>query len=257
MLQDLDLARGVRAPTERADATGSQDFVASLDVAIDLPIATAGSRGLAHALDFLVVSAIQVILAFVAFGGTMALSGLGVELGEPVLALLVVATFVVQWGYFVAFELAWEGQTPGKKALGLRVVDESGGRAAFTKLAIRNLLRVVDFLPLLYGVGVLVMLASGRGQRVGDLAAGTLVVTTIAPRRRARVWPAGFQGKEVALVERWFDQRATLTDARRRKLALELAEWLRRTHPDALPREHAALDPESLLERAFPAAPDA
>lgn len=154
----------------------------------------------------------------------------------------------------------WEGQTPGKKALGLRVVDETGGRAAFTKLAIRNLLRVIDFLPLLYGSGILVMLSTGRGQRIGDLAAGTLVVSTTAARRHARTWPAGFHGKDVQLVERWFNQRATLAPQRRRKLALELAAWLRRTHADALPREHHDLDPETLLDRTFPlatVAPDA
>jgi uncharacterized RDD family membrane protein YckC len=243
-------------PTNRVQADGSQDFVASIDVAIDLPVATAGSRGLAQAIDLVLVLLLQAIVLLFAFVVSMALSGLGARLDEILLAGALIALFLIQWGYFVAFELAWEGQTPGKRALGLRVVDETGGRAAFTKIAIRNLLRVVDFLPLLYGGGILVMLSTGRGQRIGDLAAGTLVVSTTAGRRHARTWPAGFQGNDVQLVERWFDQRATLLHDRRRKLALELAEWLRRTHADALPRDHADLDPETLLDRTFPIAPD-
>jgi uncharacterized RDD family membrane protein YckC len=240
--------------SDRSD--GSQDFVASIDVAIDLPVATAGSRGLAQAIDLSLLMLLQIAVFVLAFVVRMALSGLGAQLGEIVFALSIVAVFAIQWGYFVAFELAWEGQTPGKRALGLRVVDDTGGRAPFTKLAIRNLLRIVDFLPILYGAGVLVMLSTGRGQRIGDLAAGTLVVTTTATRR-ARVWPAGFQGKDVQLVERWFDQQTTLTPQRRQKLALELAAWLRRTHADALPLDHHDLDPETLLDRTFPLAPDA
>lgn len=236
---------------------GSQDFVASIDVAIDLPVATAGSRGLAQAIDLTLVLVLQAIVLLICFVGSMALAGLGSRVGEVLLAVGLIAVFVIQWGYFVAFELAWEGQTPGKRALGLRVVDETGGRAAFTKLVIRNLLRVIDFLPMFYGSGILVMLSTGRGQRIGDLAAGTLVVSIAAARRRTRTWPPGFQGKDVQLVERWFDQRATLTPKRRQELALELVGWLRRTHADALPLDHRDLDPETLLDRTFPHALDA
>ena len=247
------MSSSIRDVRERLD--GTQDFVASIDVAIDLPVATAGSRGLAQAIDSLLVAVLQFVVVVLCFLGAMALSGLGAQVGEIFFAVGVIAVFAIQWGYFVAFELAWEGQTPGKKALGLRVVDESGGRASFTKLAIRNLLRVVDFLPALYGAGVLVMLSTERGQRIGDLAAGTLVVNTTAARRPTRAWPPGFQGKDVQLVERWFDQRATLTPQRRQKLALELAAWLRRAHADALPRNHHELDPETLLDSTFPQAP--
>jgi uncharacterized RDD family membrane protein YckC len=243
-------------PTDGVQAEGSEDFVASIDVAIDLPVATAGSRGLAQLIDLALVLLLQVGVLLIAFVGSRALAGLGARVDEILLAVAIVAVFAIQWGYFVAFELAWEGQTPGKRALGLRVVDETGGRAGFTKLAIRNLLRAIDFLPLLYGAGILVMLSSARGQRIGDLAAGTLVVSTTAARRPGRVWPPGFQGNDVQLVERWFDQRGTLTHERRRKLALELAAWLRRTHADALPRDHQDLDPEALLDRTFPLAPD-
>jgi uncharacterized RDD family membrane protein YckC len=244
-------------PTDGVQVDGSHDFVASIDVAIDLPVATAGSRGLAQAIDLFLVMVLQAVVVVLCIVGAAVLAGLGAQVGEILFAVGLVAVFMIQWGYFVAFELAWEGQTPGKKALGLRVVDETGGRAAFTKLVIRNLLRIIDFLPMFYGGGIVVMLSTGRGQRIGDLAAGTLVVSTTAARSRTRVWPAGFHGKDVQLVERWFDQRPTLAPARRRALALELATWLRRTHADALPREHGDLDPETLLDRTFPPAPDA
>ena len=244
-------------PTDGVQVDGSQDFVASIDVAIDLPVATAGSRGLAQAIDLVFVLVLQALVLLICFVGSMALAGLGSRVGDVLLAIGLISVFLIQWGYFVAFELVWEGQTPGKKLLGLRVVDEAGGRAALTQLVIRNLLRVIDFLPMFYGSGILVMLSTGRGQRIGDLAAGTLVVSTTAAPRRARTWPAGFQGKDVQLVERWFDQRATLTPKRRQTLALELAGWLRRAHADALPRDHHELDPETLLDRTFPMAPEA
>jgi uncharacterized RDD family membrane protein YckC len=84
--------------------------------------------------------------------------------------------FLLDWGYGMALETLWSGQTVGKRALGLRVIQESGVRINVYQALLRNLVRPLDRLPLLYGVGGLAALFSAKHQRLGDLLAGTLVV---------------------------------------------------------------------------------
>jgi uncharacterized RDD family membrane protein YckC len=84
--------------------------------------------------------------------------------------------FVLSLGYDIAFEWLWRGQTLGKRVLSLRVVDASGLRLTFPQVVLRNLLRAIDILPLGYLVGSIAALVTRRGQRLGDLAAGTLVI---------------------------------------------------------------------------------
>jgi len=91
-------------------------------------------------------------------------------------AVTILLYFVVSIGYGIAFEWAWRGQTVGKKLLRLRVVDSEGLRLQFNQIVTRNLLRFVDGLPLAYLVGGVACLLSSRCQRLGDLAANTLVV---------------------------------------------------------------------------------
>lgn len=115
------------------------------------------------------------IAALIAVGAALSAGG------ALVLPLAYVASFLIQWGYFVFFEWRWNGATPGKRLLGLRVIQESGVRCTPERLVLRNFLRVVDGLPLLYALGGLVSLLTRRGQRIGDLAAGTLVVRVPRP----------------------------------------------------------------------------
>lgn len=142
-------------------------------VAFHFELAGPVSRALAWALDGLVV---------------VATAGLTVVLVAPLLppgfatAFGFVSYFLLEWGYGVALETAWSGQTLGKRALGLRVIQASGVRLTFPQALLRNLVRPVDRLPLLYGVGAVVALLSSRRQRLGDLLAGTVVVVE---RRRA------------------------------------------------------------------------
>lgn len=84
--------------------------------------------------------------------------------------------FAIVTGYFIAFELLWSGQTPGKRAVGIRVVTSGGYSLRLGDSLIRNLMRAVDFLPFMYGVGLLSLLLTRHSQRLGDLVAGTLVV---------------------------------------------------------------------------------
>jgi uncharacterized RDD family membrane protein YckC len=91
-------------------------------------------------------------------------------------ALIRIWVFFLTWGYFLFFEWLWSGQTPGKRVVGLRVIRWSGTVVSFYESAIRNLLRVVDSLPFFYALGFLVAWGNRENRRLGDLAAGTLVV---------------------------------------------------------------------------------
>lgn len=84
--------------------------------------------------------------------------------------------FLVIWGYPVLFETLWDGRTPGKRGAGIRVVMRNGQRVGFYASALRNLLRIVDFLPAFHLAGILAVFATRDHQRIGDLAAGTIVI---------------------------------------------------------------------------------
>ena len=93
-----------------------------------------------------------------------------------VIALYALLNFVIIWGYYIFFELGWHGQTPGKRLAGTRVVRLDGSGAGFLEIAIRNLVRIVDFLPFAYAVGFVTMFLNRNARRLGDFAAGTLVI---------------------------------------------------------------------------------
>lgn len=134
---------------------------------VDLSLVPAGAvpRASAFAIDLLLrgvlLGAIALVLSMLGRFGT---------------GLILLAAFLVEWFYPVAFEVLADGATPGKRALGLRVVEADGRPVGFAGSMIRNLLRTADFLPFLFGFGLLFMLFHPRFQRLGDLAAGTLVV---------------------------------------------------------------------------------
>ncbi|MCL5104287.1 MAG: RDD family protein [Armatimonadetes bacterium] len=91
-------------------------------------------------------------------------------------AALGVIMFLVWYGYYVYFETVWNGQTPGKRYSRLRAIREGGLPIDISCAATRNLVRVIDFLPVFYLLGIIVVIFSGRNKRLGDIAAGTLVV---------------------------------------------------------------------------------
>ncbi|HEV7685083.1 MAG TPA: RDD family protein, partial [Acidimicrobiia bacterium] len=139
-------------------------------VELELVLAGLGSRLVAAIVDQLIKLA--VFLALFVLGGALS----GDNAGGFLVAVLVVASFLVFFGYDVAFETLASGRTPGKRAAGLRVVRLGGEPVGFLASAVRNLLRLVDSLPGIYAVGAVCILFSSRNQRLGDLAAGTLVV---------------------------------------------------------------------------------
>jgi uncharacterized RDD family membrane protein YckC len=130
-----------------------------------------GRRIGAALLDILILA-----LAFVAWSAVTggATSGDG-RINFSLHGGAAVAWFGFAWLYYIVCEAAW-AQTPGKRALGIAVASEDGGRATVGEIVIRNLLRVIDGLPLLYLLGFLVALTGGKHQRLGDRAANTVVV---------------------------------------------------------------------------------
>lgn len=137
-----------------------------LDLAGPLP------RALAYFTDLLIRAVIYLAAAFV-FG----------MIGGAGTGLLLILVFVLEWFYPVWFEVMRNGQTPGKKAFGMAVVHEDGTPVDIQASLVRNLLRTVDLFPLLYLTGFITMLLDSRFRRLGDLAAGTLVVYAASSNR--------------------------------------------------------------------------
>lgn len=106
--------------------------------------------------------------------------------GNMGMAFWLLLAFLMEWAYPVVFEVLWQGQTPGKRALGLRVLKTDGTPVDWSSSMLRSLIMFADFLPLFYGAGLAAMLLSRNFQRLGDLVAGTLVVHVDASTRRLR-----------------------------------------------------------------------
>lgn len=137
-------------------------------------IAGPARRGLAYAVDLLL--RLTIVLLF----GAVALAAghsMGDTLEQASIGILLVLFFVMEWGYFIFWDVIWNGQSPGKRAVGLRVVTLTGQPLRFVDSMLRNLLRAADFLPGGYALGVLVMGLDSRFRRLGDLVAGTMVIT--------------------------------------------------------------------------------
>jgi len=138
-------------------------------ITLELVLAGLGSRFVARLID----SAIQLGIILALALGAYVVNGSAWD--GYVAAGIVVLTFLVVLAYDIPFEVLANGRTPGKSALGIRVVGRDGGAVDFVSSAVRNLLRIIDFLPLLYLVGSVSIVATQHSQRLGDLAGGTLV----------------------------------------------------------------------------------
>lgn len=130
-------------------------------------------RAVAYAIDLAVRGLVLMIAAWV--GALAGVLGMWDPNGMAIGMMLLLA-FVLEWGYFVVLELAWDGRSVGKRALGLRVVSADGRPLGLGNIFLRNLLRAADFLPSLYALGLVVMCSDERFRRLGDSVAGTLVI---------------------------------------------------------------------------------
>jgi len=219
-------------------------------VSVTYTLAGVGTRFAANLLDTCLqgLAAVAVVLAFAAMGRAMpSLHFSSLEDLAPawLIALIVIVLFGVIWGYFIFWETIWNGQTPGKRATGIRVMRDGGYPVDFRAAFVRNIVRYVDFLPGLYGVGALTMFFSKDSKRLGDYAAGTIVVVDSRPAPRGVTQsrasaPPGQQllgdpslvnlramsREQFAIVDRFLSRRGELSAKVRAEMARKIAQPL-------------------------------
>lgn len=157
------------------DADDRLTLASAEGIDLDVELAGIGSRGIALAIDMVIATAILLTVGW-------ALQTFG-DIGDAGLAILV---FVVAIGYSILFEGFAAGRTPGKAAMGIQVVSRDGTRIGFLSAAIRGIVRPIDMLPGPYLVGIIAILATANAQRLGDLAASTIVIHRPTERSRRR-----------------------------------------------------------------------
>jgi uncharacterized RDD family membrane protein YckC len=226
-------------------------------VSLQYDIAGIGSRGAAAMVDT-VIQTVSMMVLFMALAATTAVGSLlGIEgngVGVLVAALFVLGAFIISAGYFTLFEILWSGQTPGKRLVGVRVMRENGYPMRPVDAVVRNLVRIVDWLPFMYGVGVLTMLLNARSKRLGDFAGGTIVVREGA-RLPGLLMPGAvvdadqshgpaLSSRDATLVRDFLTRRATMHPQARAELAHRLASALSQRYSVPI-----GSDAESFLEQ--------
>lgn len=184
---------------------------------IDLQLHVAGPvvRALAWGIDMLIRTVIYIVLSIV-------LSILG-EFGQ---GLLLLCIFLLEWIYPVFFEVMKNGATPGKKKMGIRVVNDNGTPVSWSTSITRNLLRTADFAPAFYGFGLTAMLMNSDFKRLGDMAAGTIVIydsqagaKSVIPQAEPAPLPINLTVKEQRAVLDFAERSELLSAERREELA--------------------------------------
>jgi uncharacterized RDD family membrane protein YckC len=152
-------------------------------VAFERTLADLGSRGLAFALDLLLLALVllaEIVVFLVVFAVLQNAGEAAATLFPWFAGAFIVVAFLSFWGYFIVLEAAGAGVTPGKRAMRIRVVRDDGSRIGAVDAIIRNVLLIADILPGTFAVGVTSILLTPKAQRLGDLAAGTVVVAESA-----------------------------------------------------------------------------
>jgi uncharacterized RDD family membrane protein YckC len=230
-------------------------------IAFSYELAGLGSRFLALVIDMLLqvgvfaALAVGLILAATRIEPVKHVASGTEKIADAVaVALLVALVFLIFFGYFIIFETFWNGQTPGKRVLGVRAVRDGGYPIDFGAALVRNLVRVGELAIGFYALSAISMLLSSENKRLGDFAAGTIVVRdarlampkTLAAEPEPEYGATRYlSGAERSLIRRFLDRRDALTPQRRRELAARLAGRVRERVPPELQR----LDDEPLLER--------
>jgi uncharacterized RDD family membrane protein YckC len=213
-------------------------------VAFAYRLAGLASRGFALMLDTLIVGLMAVAEALLAFGIFAAIRAASPSAADSATSWiwggLLIVVFATGWGYFVVGETLGNGRTWGKKWMGLRVVRDDGSRVRFGDAVIRNLLRIADILPGNYTVGMVSILVSEQHKRLGDMAAGTVVIRDEHGELRL---DDGGEDPRVLLAREFLDRRASLTsDAARWQVGASVLETFGET-------PHAGWDEPTLAGR--------
>jgi uncharacterized RDD family membrane protein YckC len=217
-------------------------------------LAGIGSRFLAVAVDTLIQAGVAIVLFIIII--LMSLPGRSAW----TVAVLVAGLFLLNFGYFAIFEILWNGQTPGKRMVGIRVVKDSGRPLTPPETIGRNLLRIVDQLPVLYGVGIVVALANAQNRRLGDFLAGSIVIREGSLAQIKPVWQAGeaqaapsapvagvasLSVDDLVLMDTFLNRRSELAADVRARMADEI---LRKLQPKLSLPPQGEQSSESILE---------
>lgn len=223
-------------------------------VVISYSIAGVGTRAAAAMIDYALmgVATAALFFAFMFLGAVVGGGGAadGAAAGSAqrssgawALAVIIIVGFALQWGYYVFFEALWDGQTPGKRQLGIRVVQDGGYSISFAASAVRNITRIIDMQPgFFYAVGIISAVSSRSGKRLGDMMAGTFVVRErvthtvpplagrgggTAPSAVGAALTTALSEPEFSLLDRFVARRGSLDPDRRRIIAAQLVERFR------------------------------
>jgi len=206
-------------------------------IALEFPLAGVGSRGLALCIDSLiqVIVAIVVALIWAFTSPDLGRNWIGAKNWET--AILVFLLFCLYWGYFAAFEILWNGQTPGKRQAKIRVISASGRPITVFEGIARNLMRAIDSL-FLYAVGCIACAVDRKNRRLGDMVAGTVVVHEV-DEQVASYWygherPAsvpsvnqavtGLTAQEFQLIETFLSRRLDIPNLQRLQSGQQIAD---------------------------------
>lgn len=224
------------------ETTPSDRFVVETpeNIRFGYDVADIGSRFLAISIDSLIQGVLYIILfvAMIILATNVSTVALPPIINDSFGVILILILFVIQFGYFMFFEIIMSGQTPGKRLFNLRVIKDNGYPLGTMDSVIRNLVRIIDFFPFAYGIGVITMFLNQRAKRLGDFAAGTLVVKMrdqvrlsdlgVAPRASTTPAPLFADGIEhleesdIAMAESLLLRRANFVNAD--QLAVRMAQ---------------------------------
>jgi uncharacterized RDD family membrane protein YckC len=205
--------------------------------ALDFQVAGIGSRFLAVAIDMLIqaLAGIVVTLAGFMLMGLLAFAVPGAAVWG--FAILLLFFFLLYFGYYAFFEILWNGQTPGKRKVGIRVIKDSGRPLTPAESIARNLMRIVDWLPGVYAIGMASIILTRENKRLGDLVAGSLVVREASFSDLKPIWqtapvPTGptlpplgadrLSPEECTLIDSYLARRNALNPDVRNRMAEEI-----------------------------------
>ena len=223
-------------------------------VHLEFGLANLGSRFMAIFADSLIQFVAAMVLLII---DQTVMSGAMFSIGQYrmwIRAVLTIVYFCLIWGYYAAFEALWKGQTPGKRWAGIRVIKETGRPIDAFEAIARNVLRVVDFFPFFYGVGIVTMLLNSKNRRLGDFVAGTLVVhdksstdsdlffnTSPGKADMVLYQATRLSVQEVELIETFLARRLDIPAEVRKQNAVRIAEMIGAKlgiAPNARPADH-------------------
>lgn len=214
-------------------------------VGISYELAGIGNRVLAAFLDVLLIGIIVIGLSFIVIRTVLPLLDLPESVSIPIVAVLVIVLYLLTpFAYWVVLETFWNGQTLGKRIVGIRALRDDGSPVGFFAVATRALLRVLDLVPILLPVDIVLMVASRRGQRLGDLVAGTVVVKARVERDFAKLRTRatasvadltvrGISGEGQRLVREFALREQSLQPEARHEVARAIARSVRPSVPES------------------------